>query len=863
MKSSEIRNSFLDFFEEKGHTKVRSAPVVPQNDPTLLFTNAGMNQFKDVFLGTGTRSYSRAVDSQKCIRVSGKHNDLDEVGKDGKHHTFFEMLGNWSFGDYYKKEAIAWAWELLTKVWKLPKNKLWATVFQEDDEAETLWQKVTDIKTSHILRFDEKENFWEMGEIGPCGPCSEIHIDLGKECCEKKGDPDHTCKVNGDCSRFIELWNLVFIQYNRDDKGKLTTLPAQHVDTGLGFERIVAVLQNKTSNYQTDLFLPIFNHISEITGNSWEEKNNITSFRVIADHIRSLTFAITDGVIPSNEGRGYVLRRILRRAARYGRNLEMHKPFIYKIVSSVVDVLGDTYPEIKERVQHTTLIIKAEEERFNEVLDRGIEIFEQIANDTQAAGKTVISGRDAFRLYDTYGFPIDLTQIMAGDTELEVDLKGFNKYLEKQRERARKVDTFTTKKKGKWEEISKGKHSVFVGYDTTEQKTEVRKIRSEGEGVAVLLAKTPFYGESGGQVGDKGEIAGKDFTLQITDTQKEGDMILHLGKWSKGDKITDPKVTAKVEKKERKSTARNHTATHILHTVLKQILGQHVNQSGSLVEPRRLRFDFTHYNAITPEELDEIEKRVNQAVREDMPVDNFTATLEEEREKYENEVRVLKIDDFSLELCGGTHISRTGEIGYFRIIHEEGVAAGVRRIEAVTGEEADRLLRREKKQLAEISHMLNAPVGEIGSRIETLIRDKRDLEKKAKAMQSRSFFSEVAEKLQNPVMVQGIKVVSSRIDADSIDELRNIADRLRDNLDSGIGVLGAIIENKVNFICVVTDDLIKDKGLKAGNIVKEVAAVVGGTGGGKPHQALAGGKDTAKLQEALDKVAAVVETLIK
>ncbi len=870
MKADEIRNSFIEFFQEKGHTKVRSAPVVPQNDPTLLFTNAGMNQFKDVFLGTGTRPYSRAVDSQKCIRVSGKHNDLDEVGRDSSHHTFFEMMGNWSFGDYYKKEAIAWAWELITEVWKLPKDKLWATIFREDDEAEELWKKVTDIKPSQVLRFDEKENFWEMGEVGPCGPCSEIHIDLGEKSCDRKGVPGHTCKVNGNCSRFIELWNLVFIQYNRDEKGELTTLPSKHVDTGLGLERAVAVLQNKNSNYMTDLFTPIFQHISEITGRSWEDKNNITSFRVIADHIRSLTFAITDGVIPSNEGRGYVIRRILRRAARFGRNLGMDNPFIYKLVSTVVDLLGDTYPEIKERAQHTTIIIKSEEERFNEVLDRGIEMFEDMSSKYLKKNIKTVSGKDVFKLYDTFGFPVDLTELMAEEKGLKIDQKGFQTLLEEQREQARKADAFTTEEKGEWKEITRGEHSVFRGYDTLEQETEVRKIRSEGDGIAVLLAETPFYGESGGQVGDKGQIIGRDFIIQVSDTQKEGDMILHLGKWKKGSKISDPKVTAKVKEDERKSTARNHTATHILHKVLKEELGDHVNQSGSLVNPKRLRFDFTHYNPITPVELDEIERKVNEAVRKDMEVDNFITTLEDAKEqgavalfgeKYEDKVRVLKIDDFSMELCGGTHIFRTGEIGYFRITHEEGVAAGVRRIEAVTGKEADRLLRREKEQLAEISGMLNVPVREISFRIESLIQDKKNLEKKAKKLQTRSSFSDVADKLKDPDTVQGFKVVSSRVEVDSIDELRNLGDRLRDKLVSGVGVLGTVMDNKVHFVCVVTDDLIKDKGIKAGNIVREVAAVAGGKGGGKPHQALAGGKNTDKLQEALDKVVEVVKSL--
>ncbi len=872
MKASEIRNTFLDFFQKKGHTIVRSAPVVPQDDPSLLFTNAGMNQFKDVFLGTGSRSYSRAVDSQKCIRVSGKHNDLEEVGRDTNHHTFFEMLGNWSFGDYYKKEAIEWAWELITEVWKLPKDKLWATVFREDNDAEALWKKVTDIKPAHVLRFDEKNNFWEMGEVGPCGPCSEIHIDLGEKCCDKKNDPHHTCKVNGGCSRFIELWNLVFIQYNRDESGKLFPLPSKHVDTGLGFERVVAVLQKKNSNYLTDLFIPIFKHISEITGTTWKDDKNVTSFRVIADHIRSLTFAITDGAIPSNESRGYVLRRILRRAARYGRNLGMHEPFIYRLVSSVVDVMGNAYPEISERAQHTTLVIKAEEERFNEVLDRGIEIFEQVAHDTQAAGERKISGKHAFRLYDTYGFPIDLTQLMAREKGLGVDKKEFDKELEKQRKRAKKAGKFTSLDQGDWVDTTEGSNSEFIQFypGNQEYKAEIRKIQMNEDGITVVLDRTPFYAEAGGQVGDKGEIIGKDFKIRVYDTQSSGDMILHKGEFIEGNKITHPKVKIRVQSEERRSTACNHTATHLLHKALKEVLGDHVNQAGSLVEPNRLRFDFTHFEAVTPEQLDEVERRVNLQVREDLAVEKFETSFDDAKkrgatalfgEKYGETVRVVKIKNYSMELCGGIHVDRTGEIGYFRILKEEGIAAGVRRIEAVTGQEADRYLRKEKKILAEISEIFNVPVWETSSRIKSLIEDKKRLGKKVKALQRHSSFSEVSDMIKDSEIIQGFKVVSSKVEVDSINELRSLGDRLRDSLGSGVGVLGTVMDNKVNFICVVTDDLIKDGGLKAGSIVREVAAITGGKGGGKPHQALAGGKDTGKLQEALDKVVEVVKKL--
>ena len=871
MKASEVRQSFLDFFAKYDHKIVPSAPVVPQDDPTLLFTNAGMNQFKDVFLETGTRPYKRAADTQKCIRVSGKHNDLEEVGHDTYHHTFFEMMGNWSFGDYYKKEAIAWAWELVTDVWGLPKSNLWATVFREDDEAEELWKKMTDIAPSHILRFDEKDNFWEMGETGPCGPCSEIHIDLGEGYCDKQHVPGHVCALNAGCARIIELWNLVFIQYNKDETGKMTTLPAKHVDTGLGLERAVAVLQEKHSNYQTDLFTPIIQHISELTGKPWGENETLPAFRVLADHVRSLTFAVTDGAIPANEGRGYVIRRILRRAARYGRKLGMHEPFIHRLVPTVVDVMGDVFPEIGERVQHTTLVIKAEEERFNEVLDRGIDIFESVASEIHRRGKTVIPGEEAFRLYDTYGFPLDLTQLMAREKNLTVDQAGFDKALETQRRRARQAGKFTATEEGEWEEFTQGADSQFMGYETTETEAEIRRVRREGDRIAVVLSKTPFYAEAGGQIGDTGEIVGNGFRLHVEDTQKQGDLILHFGRFSQGEKITNPSVRVRVNDNKRMATARNHTATHLLHKALREILGDHVNQAGSLVAQDRLRFDFTHFEPMAPDQLDEVERRVNLHVREDLPVEKYVTTFREAKaqgvtalfgEKYGEDVRVVKIDDYSMELCGGTHLNRTGEIGYFRIVKEEGVAAGVRRIEAVTGQEADRQLRSQKKILASLEGLLRCQPDEIETRVATLLEERKQLERQIKKAQQTSAISELESILQDAAEVAGIRIVASPIQVVDVDELRSVGDRLRDRLKSGVGVLGAVIGGKANFLCVVTDDLIRSRNLKAGEIVREVSRIAGGSGGGKPHLALAGAKEVDKLQEALNRTSKIIKDFL-
>ncbi|MFQ5605940.1 MAG: alanine--tRNA ligase [bacterium] len=883
MTSKELRNSFLDFFKNKDHQIVPSAPVVPFDDPTLLFTNAGMNQFKNIFLGQETRNYKRAADTQKCIRVGGKHNDLEDVGFDTYHHTFFEMLGNWSFGDYFKKEAIEWAWELLTKVWGLEKERMWATVFggdekdglQPDEEAEKLWTAVTPIPPERVLRFGKKDNFWEMGDTGPCGPCSEIHYDLGEDKCDKNSDPNHVCEINAGCARYIEIWNLVFIQFNRDRESKLHNLPAKHVDTGMGFERVHAIINGTNSNYDTDLFTPILSAIHDLTGVKYSDGESGIAHRVIADHIRALSFAIADGAMPSNEWRGYTLRMILRRAARFGRNLDMHEPFIYKLVPVLIDIMGTAFPELKEKHQFVSLVIKSEEESFNSTLDRGIEIFEQIAMGVEKAGKKEIPGKEAFRLYDTYGFPFDLTQLMARQRKLTVDEQGFESAMEAQRDRARKAGKWSHAVDfdyKTWTELSSGEDSKFLGYTELESEAKIRKFHIDGEQVFLILNQTPFYGEAGGQVGDVGTIEGHGFKISIQDTVRDGNTIVHIGKFEQKGKIGDPNVSAFVNKSIRKSTARNHTATHLLHKALRETLGTHVTQAGSHVAPDHLRFDVTHFKKIDFQQLEKIEARVNQKVREDLAVETEHTTYVEAREmgamaifeeKYGENVRVVKIDDFSMELCGGTHLNRTGEIGYFRILSESSAAAGIRRLEAVTGENADALLRKEKKLTHSLQEILNCTNEELVDRVQNLLHERQRLEKGLSQVRVKSAQQDMGQLVNNARSFDGFKIVASQVASETVDELKQISDTLRAKIGSGVGVLGSVINEKAAFVCVVTDDLISGKNLKAGDIVKEVAVVADGSGGGRPHMALAGGKNIQKIGQALEKVPEIVAYLIK
>jgi alanyl-tRNA synthetase len=832
-------------------------------NPTLLFANAGMNQFKDIILGKKKAEPKRAASCQKCIRVSGKHNDLEEVGKDTSHHTFFEMLGNWSFGDYFKKDAMIWGWEFLTGVCGLAKERLYATVFRDDDEAEKLWYRHTDIKKGRVIRFDEKENFWEMGEVGPCGPSSEIHYDKGEKYrCDR---PD--CGVNCPCGRYVEVWNLVFMQYSRDEKGNLSDLPAKVVDTGMGFERLTAIMQSVGSNYDTDLFAPLIKQIENISSLSYKGLDRQESFRVIADHIRALSFAITDGAIPSNEGQGYVVRRILRRAARHGRLLGLHKPFMYQLSSVVVDMMGKTYPELEAKKEHVALVIKSEEERFEETLDSGLELFENVSERVRREGSNTIPGEEVFKLYDTYGFPLDLTQVIAQEKGLSVDVPGFEALLERQRERSRTATTGVTVPI-----LVECQHkSGFVGYEKVEEETEVLEPSNEQ---MLILDNTPFYAEAGGQVGDTGVIISEGFRFEVDHTKKEGDTIYHLGKVTKGSvqEVLNKTVVAKVDIDRRNSIKRNHTATHLLHRALRETLGEHVNQSGSLVAPDRLRFDFTHFKAMDEAEIAKVEYLVNRRIWQNCPVTCAQVRFDEAKklgamalfgEKYEDIVRMVQVEGFSRELCGGTHVNATGEIGLFKIVSETAIAAGMRRIEAVTGEGAYQLVKRQKELLDDLALVLKTSEENLTERVETLVKTGKQLEKKVKEAQKESAKSRIDKLAECSVDVDGISVIAHQMEAETRDDLLDLADTIREKLKSAVGVLAAVLDEKIAFVAVVTDDLIKSKNMKAGQVVKEISKLAGGTGGGKPHLAQGGGKDLSKLKKALDGLPEIVKKMTK
>ena len=849
MKASEIRNQFFDFFKEKGHAYVRSAPLVSKDDPTLLFINAGMNQFKNIFLGKEKPKHLRVVNSQKCIRVSGKHNDLDEVGYDTFHHTFFEMLGNWSFGDYYKAEAIQWAWELLTDVWGLEKDRLWATVYDDDDEADKLWKKVTDIAPDRVLRFGKKDNFWEMGDSGPCGPCSEIHYYVGK-------DPSKQSEKGINVSdQYWELWNLVFIQNNRLSDGTLNELPKKHVDTGAGLERIAAVLQGKTSNYDTDLFQSIIGVQEKNLGVKYED--DLVGHRAIADHIRMLSFSIADGVLPSNEGRGYVARRILRRAARFGHSMGKEDPFLSNLVETVVELMGDVYPELVEKQSHVEKVIKAEEIGFNETLDRGLEQFDKIVTDL--SGKT-ISGEAVFKLYDTFGFPVDLTEQMAREKRLSVDIKGFDKAMEEQRKKSRSVGKFKLDVSDKdWTTVTEGDDSEFLGYSGLSSESTIRKYHCSKGTVLIVLDKTPFYSEQGGQVGDTGNLSGNGFTIRVTDTVKEGASHIHVGEFEKGDSINGETVTAQVDDERREKIKKNHTATHLLHKALKNVLGDHVQQAGSFVHSDYLRFDLTHYQKITFEGLRQIEEMVNDEIQKNTPLDitvkDYNKAKDEGaeaifEEKYADKVRVITIGEFSKELCGGTHVGRTGDIGLFKITEESSLSSGVRRIMAVTGPGAINCVLNGFESLETIKALLNCSIEEVEQKVETLMVQRKKLEKELKKQRSSTGEDDLTAVVESARSVGEKKVVVSRVEAEDMDHFKSLGDQLRILLKSGVGVLGTVFDDKPSIACVVTDDLVK-LGVKATDFVKQVGKELGGGGGGKPHFATAGGKDPAKLDGAL------------
>ncbi len=867
MTASEIRKSFLDFFRGKQHAIVPSSPVVLPSDPTLLFANAGMNQFKEIFLGARQSESPRVADTQKCIRVSGKHNDLEEVGLDTYHHTFFEMLGNWSFGDYYKREAIAWAWELLTEVWKLPRERLWITIYRDDDEAERIWKATPGVLPSHVLRFGEKDNFWEMGETGPCGPCSEIHIDRTANGCT----PD---MVNAGSPEVMELWNLVFIQYNRRADGTLEELPAKHVDTGMGFERLVSVLQGKPSNYDTDLFMPMLDRLAQMTGEKYEGKSAV-AMRVIADHLRALSFAIADGVLPSNEGRGYVLRRLLRRAVRYARKIGLRDPFMGELFPVLEGIMGDVFPELRRRREDILRALRAEEESFAAALDRGTGLFDDVVKGLKARKEDTFPGDEAFKLYDTYGFPLDLTILMAGENGLKVDQEKFTELMEQQRERARSARTEKMRKADAdvvADLVSRGLKSVFTGYETLAGESEVLAVLSDGkdrgelaEGAEgeLLLARTPFYAESGGQIGDKGVLRGPAGEFEVWDTQRPAEgLILHIGRVTQGCLKRGEKATALVDADRRNRTARHHSGTHLLQHALRELVSPSIKQAGSYVGPDRMRFDISYFEAVPEDKLDAVERRVNELILENVALKIYQMPFKDVAgsgiialfdEKYGNAVRVVEVPGYSRELCGGTHVRATGDLGLFRIVSESSVAAGVRRIEAVCGRPAYEWTHREHRLVGTLSRRLSASPDEVFARVEALMEDNRRLEKELKQQATAGALNRVDEWLGRARKVGEIPLIAEDVGEQSMDVLRGVMDGLRARFASGVIVLGSRFEGKACFLASVSEDL-QARGVHAGKLIGAVAKVAGGGGGGQPGKAQAGGKDASKVAEALGKV---------
>lgn len=873
MTGADIRSAFIEFFRQRGHEVVPSASLVPDKDPTLLFTNAGMVPFKNVFLGTEKRSVRRVVNSQKCLRLSGKHNDLEEVGRDTYHHTFFEMLGNWSFGDYYKREAIVWAWELLTREWKLPKDQLFATVYRTDDEADGCWRSETDIARDHILRFDEKDNFWEMGEVGPCGPCSEIHIDRGPEACDMRHVSGHVCGVNTGCARFIELWNLVFIQYNRTADGTLEALAERHVDTGAGLERLAAVLQGVRSNYDTDLLRDLIRFTEEHAGRRYgaSDKDDL-SFRVIADHGRALTFMVADGVLPSNEGRGYVLRRVLRRAARHAKQIGFAQPFLWRVTGAVVNTMGPAYPGVVERQAHIEQVIRSEEERFAETLDKGLALLEEEKAALQRRGATILPGAAAFKLYDTYGFPLDMTQDILRADNLGVEVAGFEACMDEQRQRAREA-----RKAGAEIMAPTSAHtSRFVGDRTYEWESTVAAVSVDGaerdeartgDRVQLIVPETPFYGESGGQVGDRGVIETEAGDLvEIDDAQKpRADLTVQVGTVVRGAMRKGDRVRLRIDRQRRDAARLNHSATHILHAVLRRRLGTLVRQAGSLVAPDRLRFDFHYQGPIAGEELWRVEEDVNARIRENAAVVTEEMAYPDAiklgalaffGDKYGDRVRVVRTGDYSIELCGGTHVARTGDIGLFKLRGESGVAAGVRRVEALTGEGALEWLRGREQLLRQIGELVHGSEEEIAARVARLVAQQRELEKQLKQMQSQRAGSQSDELLRQARQVDGVTVLAAEVEGADDRALRDLADRLRDQIRSGVIVLGTARGERAVLLAAVTRDLTQR--YHAGEIIKRIAPLIGGGGGGKPDLAQAGGKEPARLRQALEAVYQIV-----
>lgn len=863
--TAEIRQAFLDFFHSKGHQVVASSSLVPHNDPTLLFTNAGMNQFKDVFLGLDKRNYSRATTSQRCVRAGGKHNDLENVGYTARHHTFFEMLGNFSFGDYFKHDAIQFAWELLTseKWFALPKERLWVTVYESDDEAYEIWEKEVGIPRERIIRIGDNkgtpyasDNFWQMGDTGPCGPCTEIFYDHGDHIW---GGPPGSPEEDGD--RYIEIWNIVFMQFNRQADGTMEPLPKPSVDTGMGLERIAAVLQHVNSNYDIDLFRTLIQAVAKVTG-ATDLSNK--SLRVIADHIRSCAFLIADGVMPSNENRGYVLRRIIRRAVRHGNMLGAKETFFYKLVGPLIDVMGSAGEDLKRQQAQVEQVLKTEEEQFARTLERGLALLdEELA---KLSGDT-LDGETAFRLYDTYGFPVDLTADVCRERNIKVDEAGFEAAMEEQRRRAREASGFGADYNAM---IRVDSASEFKGYDHLELNGKVTALFVDGKAVdainagqeaVVVLDQTPFYAESGGQVGDKGELKGANFSFAVEDTQKYGQAIGHIGKLATGSLKVGDAVQADVDEARRARIRLNHSATHLMHAALRQVLGTHVSQKGSLVNDKVLRFDFSHNEAMKPEEIRAVEDLVNAQIRRNLPIETNIMDLEAAKakgamalfgEKYDERVRVLSMGDFSTELCGGTHASRTGDIGLFRIISESGTAAGVRRIEAVTGEGAIATVHADSDRLSEVAHLLKGDSNNLADKVRSVLERTRQLEKELQQLKEQAAAQESANLSSKAIDVNGVKLLVSELSGVEPKMLRTMVDDLKNQLGSTIIVLATVAEGKVSLIAGVSKD-VTDR-VKAGELIGMVAQQVGGKGGGRPDMAQAGGTDAAALPAALASV---------
>ncbi len=881
MTGNQIRARFLEYFQRHSHTVVDSSSLVPQDDPTLLFTNAGMVQFKTVFMGEEKRDYVRAVSSQCCMRAGGKHNDLENVGYTARHHTFFEMLGNFSFGDYFKKEAIDFAWEFLTVELGLDPQQLWVSIYEDDDEAEELWEQIETLPKGRIVRFDEKDNFWAMGDTGPCGPCSEIHIDQGAAAgC---GRPD--CALGCDCDRFLELWNLVFMQFNRFADGTMEPLPKPSIDTGMGLERVAAVLQGKLNNYDSDLFAPIIARLEHLSGRSYgKDAADDTAMRVIADHVRATCFLVADGVLPSNEGRGYVLRRVLRRASRFGRNLGLTGPFLHQACSAVVESMIGAYPRLTDTSELLKKVVNNEEARFGETLEHGLAMLDQEVERQQGQDDPLISGDFIFKLYDTFGFPVDIVRDISLERSIAFDDQGFNAAMEAQRSKSRasrKDEGLLLKEEGVKALIESGLRSEFTGYGSRQARATVTGMVDEqgqvisaavaGQKVRLITDRTPFYAEAGGQIGDVGVIRWDGGSGQVTDTISEGEgFILHRTTITEGSLTTGSPVELIVDAGSRADTEANHSATHLLHAALREVLGDHVKQAGSLVSPERLRFDFTHFSALQPMELREIEVKINEEIRKNQEVETKIVDREEAfsegamalfGEKYGDSVRVVAIEPVSKELCGGTHVAATGNIGLLKIISEGGIAAGVRRIEAVTGRKAVALMQDMANREEAIAGRLNATPTELVDKLDHLLEAQKKLEKQVAVLSTQVASSGLDTIFDHRVEVDGVKVIAAEIELDSPKTLREVGDKVRDKMGTGIAVLGGSIKGKAALLVIVSKDLTGR--FKAGEIINRVAALVGGKGGGRPDMAQAGGPLADKVGEAISAVPIIVAELSK